>query len=93
MSFDEGFDASLKSEERIATALEKISAALELFVTLSARRLELEFPQRSGKIGEINRVDDDKKKEFSDEADPEWFSQTEDAIPSRFQEKLDQQKP
>ena len=81
--------------ERLATAFEKIAAALEHRNRIELDRLAKSFPpEREKRAAEIIHPDEDKRKEYSDRAEPGWFEATEAALPkSRFQEKFDQANP
>jgi len=76
--------------ERLATAFEKIAAALEARNRIELDRLAKSFPpEKEKRAAEVISPDKDKREHYSDRADPEWFEATEAALPSRFQKKFD----
>jgi len=81
--------------ERIATAFERIAAALEARNRIELDRLAKLFPpEKEKRAAEILDPKQDKRKQYSDRADSDWFDETEAALPkSRFQEKYDQTNP
>ena len=81
--------------ERLATAFEKIAAALEHRNRIELDRLAKSFPpEKEKRAAEIIHPEQDKRNEYSDRADSGWFEATEAALPkSRFQERLDKTNP
>ena len=79
--------------ERLATAFEKIAAALENRNRIELDRLGKQYPpEREKRAAEIIRPDDERRQQFSDRASPEWIEETENALPqkkSRFEEKFE----
>lgn len=69
--------------------LDKIASALDSIAKTMALRLERDFPQHEAKPMEINRPDEERRRELGDKAEPEWFVETEKALPeSRFQKRF-----
>ena len=81
--------------ERLATAFEKIAAALQERNTIERDRLVKLFPpEKEKRAAEVIHPEQAKRDEYSDRANPEWFDETEAALPkSRFQERLDKANP
>jgi hypothetical protein len=79
--------------ERLATAFEKIAASLAERNIIEREKMARQFPlEKPKRAAEIIDPKAEKEREFSDHADPEWFRETERAVPSRFQERLDAAK-
>lgn len=83
-----GLDDTI-SLDRIATAFEKIAAALEHRNRIELDRLAKLFPPEKEKRAEVINTDRDKREQYSDKGSPDWFDETEAATPqSRFQERF-----
>ena len=80
--------------ERLATAFERIASALETMSKIQLDTYGKLYPEKEKRAAEIIHPDEDKRKEYSDRAEPGWFEATEAALPkSRFQERLDKTNP
>ena len=81
--------------ERLATAFEKIAAALQERNTIERDRLVKLFPpEKEKRAAEVIHPEQDKRDEYSDRADSGWFEATEAALPqTRFKERFDKANP
>lgn len=86
MSFDDTINL-----ERLATAFEKIAAALEHRNRIELDRLAKSFPpEKEKRAAEVINPDKDKRDQYSDRAESGWFNETEAALPeSRFKNRYD----
>lgn len=77
--------------ERLATAFEKIAAALEHRNRIELDRLAKSFPpEKEKRAAEIIHPEQAKRDQYSDRADSEWFDETEAALPqTRFKQRFD----
>lgn len=79
--------------ERLATAFEKIALALQERNIIERERMAREFPvsKTERRPAEIIYPKKERDEQSSYKADNEWFEETEKAVPSRFQERLNKQ--
>ena len=77
--------------ERLATAFEKIAAALQERNRIELDRLAKSFPpEKEKRAAEVINVEKDKRDQYSDRANSEWFDETEAALPpSKFKSRFD----
>jgi hypothetical protein len=77
--------------ERLATAFEKIAVALQERNRIELDRLGKLFPpEKEKRAAEVIHPEQDKREQYSDRATPEWFDQTEAALPpSKFKTRFD----
>lgn len=81
--------------ERLATAFEKLATALDRLATIEHDKFVKQYPpEREKRAAEVIKPDSDKREQYSDKGDPDWFNETEKAAgtPSRFeQRRIDQE--
>lgn len=78
--------------ERLATAFEKLADAMTRIAVVAERVYPPEKEKRAAEIIDPNA---DRRDLYGDRARPEWFDETEQALPgkSRFQQRFDEQHP
>lgn len=78
--------------QRLASAFEKIAAAMEESNRIERERLTHEFPEKKpAKPAEVIDPNEDRKQLLSDRPTDKWLEETEEALPqSRFAKRLDE---
>lgn len=77
--------------DRLATAFEKIAVALQERNRIELDRLAKSFPpEKEKRAAEVIHPEKDKREQYSDRGSPEWFDETEKALPdSKFKLRFD----
>jgi len=80
----------LRDETIFLHILERIAKAFEEHNRIEREKLEKQYPKaRPAREAEITRTDDDKREQFTDRAEPQWYDETEAALPeSKWAQKL-----
>ena len=83
-----------ESFNRLAAAMEQIGAALVERNRIERERLDKQFPpERKKRDAEIYEPERERRESLGDKASDEWVRETENAVPSRFQQRYDAQHP